>query len=88
MDEPTTHERIPQRLQDVFRRCFFDEGITLHEQMTTEDIDGWDSLSHVRLLLMIEDSFGIKLSGSEGTRLKNVGELIDLISRRRFGSNA
>lgn len=73
---------LAARLQDVFQRCFFDDSIALSDALTAEDVDGWDSLSHVRLLLGIEDAFAIRLHSSEASALKNVGELLDLISTK------
>lgn len=72
-------------LRDVFRRCFLDDGIEIDEGTTAVDIDGWDSLSHVRLMMLIEDTFGITISGQQASRLRNVGELVDLVIARTDG---
>ena len=71
------------RLQEAFRRAFFSERVQVTPQTTSADIDGWDSLSHVRLLLEVERAFGIRLRGQEGTRLKDVGELLALIAEKQ-----
>lgn len=67
------------RLEEIFHDVFGDESIQLAETMTAEDVDGWDSLQHIRLLLAIENGFSIRFAIGEGTSLRNVGELIEKI---------
>jgi acyl carrier protein len=50
--------------------------------MTADDIPEWDSLTHVRLLLTIQQKFGVKFSAAQASSLKNVGELVALIQSR------
>ena len=54
----------------------------LHPGLTAKDVDGWDSLAHVRLLLTVERRFGIRLAGSEVGRLKTAGDLMTLIESK------
>lgn len=63
----------------IFREVFDDEEITLSREMTADDVAGWDSLSHVNLIVTIEARFAIKFSQKELLTLKNVGDLIDCI---------
>ena len=51
-------------------------------ELTAEDVDEWDSLSHIRLVLAIERQFGLKFSAAEVSRLKNVGEFVALIQSK------
>jgi len=71
-----------QRLNTVFRDLFEDDGIEVHDKMTAEDVDGWDSVTHITLVLTTEREFGVKFSAAEVGALKNVGEMIDLILAR------
>jgi acyl carrier protein len=71
-----------QQLQIIIRNVFFDDSIELRRDSTAHDVPGWDSLSHVRLLLTVEQGFGIRIGASEATRLANIGELVDLIERK------
>ena len=73
---------VMARLQEVFRRAFFDDGLEVAETDTAADVDGWDSLSHVRLLLSIERQFGIRIAPGEADRLADVGELAHLIASK------
>ena len=57
----TVHERI----EEVVRTFFGDDTITLTEDMTAENVPGWDSLAHVNLMFSIEEAFGIRFSDEE-----------------------
>lgn len=67
------------RLESVFQDVFGDEAIRLHDEMTADEIEAWDSLQHIRLLLAIEGEFSIRFAVGEGTSVRNVGELIEKI---------
>ena len=60
-------------------------GPAIARNMTADDIDEWDSMSHIRLVLSVEKAFGVKFSSAEIGALKNVGDFIDLIGRKRQG---
>jgi acyl carrier protein len=69
-------------LQSVIRANFLDPHLDVGRGTTAADVPGWDSLSHVRLLLSIEEKFKIKFAPLEANRLKTVGDLADLISKK------
>lgn len=78
MDETHIYARLAEIFQDVF-----DEGpILIGPDLSAKDVDGWDSLSHIRLLLSVEKAFTIKFSTSEIGKLENVGDLVALIKTR------
>jgi acyl carrier protein len=66
-------------LTRIFREVFFDDTIVLRPDLTAQDVDGWDSLTHIRLLVTVERTFKIKFTVTEVGELKNVGELMKLI---------
>ena len=68
-----------ERLNQVFQKVFEDDEIELSRQTTAKDIEGWDSLTHVRLVVNVEKVFNVKFRSSEVASLQNVGDLIDLI---------
>lgn len=72
-------DQIFEKLTAVFRDIFDDEDITISESTTAADIEDWDSLTHIMLLSAVEDEFGIKFDMKAVQRLKNVGEMVDLI---------
>ena len=67
------------RLQDVFRDVFDNDELVINRQTTAADIDDWDSINHVNLVLAVEREFKVRLSSSGIANLKNVGELVDLL---------
>ncbi|MBI5240576.1 MAG: acyl carrier protein [Elusimicrobia bacterium] len=75
-----------ERLCGVFRTVFDDDAIVLRAEMTAADVDGWDSLSHVNLVLAVENAFKIRLSTKDIMRCRNVGEFADVIERKSAGS--
>ncbi|MBQ3786930.1 MAG: acyl carrier protein [Lachnospiraceae bacterium] len=70
------------KLQDIFRDFFDDEDIVLTDETTADDIDGWDSLTHVQLIVAVEKAFSVKFSTVEVMKLKNVGEFAALIEKK------
>lgn len=70
---------IYARLTNILRDVFDDDGLVAKPDLTAEDVDEWDSLSHLRLIMTVQKAFGVKFSASETGKLKNVGELADLV---------
>jgi acyl carrier protein len=78
MDESQIYSRLTEIFQDVFD----EDPIKLTPELAAKDVDGWDSLTHIRLILTIEKAFKSKFSTSEIGKLKNVGDLVALIRAR------
>ena len=78
MDTTQIYTRLGQIFQDVFD----EDSIKVTPELSAKDVDGWDSLTHIRLILTIEKVFKIKFSTSEIGRLENVGDLAALIQAR------
>jgi len=66
-------------LNDVFQQVFDDDELAVGRETTAADVEGWDSLTHVTLILAVEKRFGVKLKSAQVATLKSVGELADLI---------
>ncbi len=75
-------EEIYERLNGVFRDVFDDESIEVNENTTSADIEDWDSLEHINLIVAVENEFGIKFNMGEVTTMKNVGEMVEIIASR------
>jgi acyl carrier protein len=73
---------IYARLAEIFQDVFDEDSIKVVPELSAKDVDGWDSLAHIRLILTIEKAFNIKFSTSEIGRLKNVGDLVARIETR------
>jgi acyl carrier protein len=80
--EALDQTQIYARLETIFHDVFDDEAIKLTPALTAQDVDGWDSLTHIRLMLSVEKAFKIKFSTSEIGSLKNVQDLVELIKKR------
>ena len=77
MDEAEIYSRLEEVFEDVF-----DEHIHLTPVLSAENVDGWDSLTHIRLILTVEKTFKVKFPTSEIGKLRNVGDLVALIKAR------
>lgn len=73
------------RLTEVFHDVFDDDDIVLTRDTTAADIEAWDSLMHVTLMLRVEGAFKVRFNAGDVTGLKNVGQLVDLITARTKG---
>ena len=68
-------------LNPIFRDVFDDDELVIKANTTAKDIDGWDSLTHIRLVISIEKAFGLRFTAAEISELENVGEMVELIVR-------
>lgn len=79
-------ESLTDDVQSVFRHVFADDQIEICEATTAADIDGWDSLAHLNLIIALEKRFGVKFATAEISRLKadgsNVGSLLEMLRRK------
>jgi len=71
-------QSVEARITEVFRDVFDDDTIVLRPWLTAKDIEGWDSLTHVRLMLSIERKLNIRIASHEMVSLKTAGDLIRL----------
>lgn len=77
-----TKEEVYAKLNEVFRDVFDDEDITVTDATSSNDIEDWDSLSHINLVVAVEKEFGVRFSMGETQKMKNVGEMADIIMER------
>jgi acyl carrier protein len=78
MDQP----QIYQHLTEIFHEVFDEDSIEVTPRLSADDVDGWDSLAHIRLILTIEKVFKVKFTTSEIGKLENVGDLVALIKEK------
>jgi len=71
-----------ETLNQIFCMVFDDDSIQILPEMTANDVDGWDSLSHVNLITTIEAKFNIRFTQKELLKQRNVGNLIADIDRK------
>ena len=71
-----------ETMNQIFQNVFDDDTIQINPAMTANDIDGWDSLSHVNLILAVEAEFRIRFNNKELLLLKKVGDLYSVIENK------
>ncbi|MGB8402252.1 acyl carrier protein [Bradyrhizobium sp.] len=74
-----TRDEVLERLTDVFRSIIDDDSIILTDTTTADDIEEWDSLNQIKIILASEQVFGLKLNARKINVLKNVGEMVDYV---------
>jgi acyl carrier protein len=67
------------RVQNVFREVFDRDDLVIYNEMQAKDVEGWDSLTHITLIMTIEDTFEIKFTTREVMGFQNVGEMLDCL---------
>ena len=77
-----TDAEIYEQLNVVFRQVLEDESISLTPDMTADDVEGWDSMNHIFIVVELEKRFGVKFQAAEMEELKNVGELAGLVKQK------
>jgi acyl carrier protein len=71
---------IWDKLKRVFSDIFENDQIIIGPETTADDIEEWDSLSHIQLLIALEEAFGIRFNTGEVAKLGNVGEMVNMIA--------
>ena len=74
--------QILEEVQDIFREVLDNEEIVLANETTADDIEEWDSLTHIQLIVAIEKHFKIKFTSKEILSWQNVGEMVDCIATK------
>lgn len=77
-----TKKDVFQKLEEIFRDVFDDDTIKLREQTVAADIEGWDSLQNIHILVAIEEEFGVRVTIEDAAKIENVGQMVDLIGRK------
>lgn len=77
-------EKIRIKLLDIFNNVFDYEGTELKDEMMSDDIEEWDSLTHLQMIMEVEQEFGIKFTAQQIKDMRNVGNLIMLIKEKKL----
>ncbi|MBR0148214.1 MAG: acyl carrier protein [Lachnospiraceae bacterium] len=80
-----TREKIFEDVTEIFRDVFDDDELVIGDETNSADIEDWDSLEHIELVINMEKHFGLKFNIKEVNKLQNVGEMVDLIQRMLEG---
>jgi acyl carrier protein len=71
------------RMQRIFRDVLDDDALVLRPELTAADVENWDSLSHIDLLVGVEREFKVKFTTADIASLENVGDLVTVVDRKR-----
>ena len=72
-------DEVLAKMQGVFRTVFDDDELVINAETTADDIEDWDSLEQINLLVAFEKLFGVKFHAEDVRKLNNVGEMADLV---------
>jgi acyl carrier protein len=74
--------QIHRIVEGLFQDIFQDKGLVIHAETNAKDIEGWDSLAHITLIVAIEKKFGIKFKLAELQEVQNVGDILALVKAK------
>ena len=77
-----TRDEVFEKLTEVFRDVFDRDDITVSDETTAADVEGWDSLIHITLMDAVEEEFDIRFDMKTVVKMKNVGELVNAIESK------
>ena len=77
-----SRDEILSSITEIMRDVFDLDDLDVSPETTAEDVEEWDSLSHIRLIVTVERKFGFKFKNSEIESLKNVGEFVNLVATK------
>lgn len=75
-------KEIVEKLTAVFQEVFSDSSLVLNDEMTANDVEKWDSLTHMLMISTVEERFGVKFKLKELNKLKKVGDIIATIEEK------
>ncbi|MBR3288611.1 MAG: acyl carrier protein [Lachnospiraceae bacterium] len=75
-------DEILKKVNDVFKDVFDDKNLVISDETTANDIDDWDSLTHITLIAAIEEELGVKFEMADIVKFKNVGDMVDAICEK------
>ncbi len=73
---------VLQRLESVFRTVFNDDSLAIGDDLSADDVEGWDSITHINLVFAVEEEFRIRLSTEDLETMNDVGDLRRAIEKQ------
>lgn len=77
-----TREEIMNKVNEIFRDVFDDDSLIITDSTNSDDIEDWDSLEHISLIISMEKEFDLKFDIKEVNKLENVGQMVDMIREK------
>ena len=75
-------EEIYKRLTTILKDVFDDDTLVATTELTAHDVKDWDSVSHITLIVAVEERFGIKFKTAEIEKMKDVGQMVEQIEKK------
>jgi acyl carrier protein len=75
-------DSVLKKLTPLMQDCFDDDDVVATPELSAAEVPGWDSLAHVRFMLIVERAFAIRLSATEISSFKNIGDLATVIAAK------
>jgi acyl carrier protein len=75
-------DEIYAKLTGILRDVFDDDSVVARPDLTADQVAGWDSFAHLRVIFSVEKAFGVNFAASQISSLKNVGQLAELIDSK------
>lgn len=76
------NEEINTKVQEIFRDVFQAPALIINPDMTANDVDKWDSLTHLTMIAKVEETFGFRFKLKEMVKMKNVGDMLTIINEK------
>jgi acyl carrier protein len=70
---------VYEKLTGIFRKVFDNDSLEIHDELTANDVESWDSLTHMLLITEVENSFSVKFRLKDLNKMRNVGDLVDIL---------
>ena len=77
-----TRDEIMEKVNEIFRDVFDDDSLVITDSTNSDDIEDWDSLEHISLIISMEKEFNLKFDIKEVNKLENVGQMVDMIREK------
>jgi len=75
-------ETIFVKVSEIIRKVIQNKNIELHEETSSKDVDGWDSLRHVMIISEVEKEFAISIDFMEVLEIKTIGDICTSVSKQ------
>lgn len=73
---------IIEKICEILKEFFDNDEITIDEKSSAKDVEGWDSLANVQIMLSIEDEFGVNFDLDDMVKFKCIGDIVECIERK------
>ena len=81
-EKSMSREEIMEKVNEIFRDVFDDDSLIITDSTNSDDIEDWDSLEHISLIISMEKEFDLKFDIKEVNKLENVGQMVDMIKEK------